>query len=98
MAEYIERKAAELAMVEKGQSSKRYRLGEFWELNGAEIREVLQAIPAADVKPVMRGEWKWDSFNIVCSECDFAPLFDSTEPLYHYCPNCGADMRGDTNG
>ena len=33
------------AMVEKGQASKRYRIGEFWELNGAEIREALATVP-----------------------------------------------------
>lgn len=35
----------ELAMVEKGQGSSRYKLGEIWELNGLEIREALQTVP-----------------------------------------------------
>ena len=34
-----------LEMVEAGQRSKRYKIGEFWELNGAEIREVIDAAP-----------------------------------------------------
>lgn len=34
----------ELALLEKGQSSKRYRLGEIWELNFDEIREALETL------------------------------------------------------
>ena len=40
-----------------------------------------------------RGKWKWRSFNIACSICECEPYFDSTEPLYNYCPNCGAKME-----
>lgn len=46
----ISRQATYLALVEKGQASKRYRLGETWELNGKEIREVLDALPSAQPK------------------------------------------------
>ena len=34
-----------LAMLEKGQGSSRYKLGEIWELNWLEIREALQTVP-----------------------------------------------------
>ena len=34
-----------LPFVVKGQRSKRYHLGEKWELNGAEIREVIDSLP-----------------------------------------------------
>ena len=34
----------ELALIEKGQASKRYKLGETWELNGEEIREALEEL------------------------------------------------------
>jgi len=40
------------------------------------------------------GRWIWRRFNIECSECGGMPYFDSTEPLYKFCPFCGADMRG----
>lgn len=33
-----------LAMVERGQRSSRYKLGEMWELNGLEIQEALQTV------------------------------------------------------
>lgn len=47
MDDLISRQATYLALVEKGQASKRYKLGETWELNGEEIREVLDALPSA---------------------------------------------------
>ena len=53
----------------------------------------IKDIPAADVRPVVRGKWIWRGFNIKCPFCEFEPQFDSTEPLYNFCPNCGADMR-----
>ena len=41
----------------------------------------------ADGNPVYY-EWK-------CSECGC--VFEDEEPTYNYCPNCGADMRGENN-
>lgn len=37
----ITRREVELALLKKGQKSKRYKLGEIWELNFDEIREAL---------------------------------------------------------
>ena len=34
-------------LIEKGQASRRYKLGEIWELNGQEIREALNTVPSA---------------------------------------------------
>jgi hypothetical protein len=46
-------------------------------------------------KEERKGEWifrkKWDRF--VCSECSFEKSSCS-----HFCPNCGADMRGAEDG
>lgn len=56
--ELITRKNIELALLNKGQHSRRYRLGDIWELNYDEIREVLDGVDA-DVQPV-----RW----IPCSE------------------------------
>lgn len=58
-------------------------------LYGDEICKTLQDLPSAE----RTGRWEWEGFNIVCSECDYSPCFDSTEPLYHFCPNCGARME-----
>lgn len=54
--------------------------------------EYIKQLPVAEPerKP---GEWNWVGFNIESSECGFMPNFDSTEPLYRFCPNCGAYMR-----
>ena len=53
----------------------------FYEFTKSRINEQ----PTVDAKPVVHGEWIW-------SECDkrFGFVFDND-----YCPNCGADMRGD---
>ena len=39
-------------------------------------------------------EWKRVIHNIRCQLCGFEPWFNSKEPLYAYCPNCGAKMDG----
>ena len=56
--ELITRKNIELALLNKGQHSRRYKLGNIWELNYDEIREVLNGVNA-DVQPI-----RW----IPCSE------------------------------
>ena len=51
-----------------------------------------EAFPAADVRPVVRGKWVDEPIKGIryhCSVCQ--GRFDYT---WHYCPNCGADMRG----
>ena len=64
----------------------------------------IRKIPAADVRPVVRGKWQ-DGETIffcgveypmprVCSVCGRGAL---DEPWY-FCPNCGADMREGGNG
>lgn len=66
------------------------------------IAEVILAIPAADVREVVRAEWvfKWDAkkdpkklfTRIVCSECRL-----HTGQVSNFCPNCGAMMGGQDN-
>lgn len=51
---------------------------------------------ATDVRPVVRGKWirptrAQNSMLDECSVCGF-PTGSFT---FNYCPNCGADMRGD---
>ena len=48
MSDLIDRQAAIIALLEKGQKSRRYKLGEFWELNFDEIREALATVPSAE--------------------------------------------------
>ncbi len=47
-----------IAIVKKGQASKRHKIGETWELNGEEIREVIAA------QPIIEPPFQW----IPCKE------------------------------
>lgn len=61
----------------------------------------IEHLPAADVRPVMRGKWIWkDNGEVVCSECnDLIAVVGNTEDLetvisgFNFCPNCGAMME-----
>ena len=68
-----------------------------WSRPSESAYEDIQAMPAADVVPVVHARWEdvfQDgpcSWSGKCSECrvrnDIPPLL-----LAHYCPNCGAKM------
>ena len=60
---YVSKEQIINALVEKGQASKRYKLGQTWELNGEEIREAIADMTPADV--VSR-----DCFNRILAEND----------------------------
>ena len=66
----------------------------------------IESIPsAADVRPVKHGhyvgegdgyangELVYDTWK--CSECGCVFEDEYEKPTYNFCPNCGADMRGD---
>lgn len=58
-------------------------------------------VPSDDVREVVRGEWQreenWETgYGVwvnVCSAC--RAITPVNVSRYKYCPNCGADMRGD---
>ena len=57
------------------------------------IRDNIYDAPAADVAPVVHGEWieySGDPNIITCSECDWGT--SPEEKGFNYCPNCGAYM------
>lgn len=70
------------------------------------IKEELSKVPAADVAPVVHGEWiigvDNDDFDVKCSKCEWTDIFEvagisAVERIakaMHYCPNCGARMDG----
>ena len=58
------------------------------------FEEILKKQPTADVRENVHGEWTkihWKAFR--CSECKKV-----SEYFTDFCPNCGADMKGETNG
>lgn len=57
--------------------------------------EQFRKLPKAVVEEKFTGKWIWRKSNIKCSICGYEPAFDSTEPLYNYCPFCGARMVSD---
>ena len=100
----IDADALQLAIVEEGQANKRkkYNIGDFWELTGAEIREVINSQPTIQPEQPKRGRWlknktTWTGYT--CSVCGDVPYMQTCmgKPKYDYCPFCGADMRGEQN-
>ena len=90
MDDYISRQAAIDALSEcvRAYPSRYY--------NGIEVASsALRKIPAADVRPVVRGTWKSHKTKTgknwwKCSACDYV----SEHKAHHNCcPNCGAEMR-----
>jgi len=88
MVEYIEREAVN-ALIEAECSPK----------VAAFLNHAIDNIPAADVRPVVRGKWIMnDECRTVCSLCGNTVAFvshpDRRWDLGNYCPNCGAMMEG----
>lgn len=56
------------------------------------LDEAIDGLPTVEAKPVVHGEWlerDWFPFNLYCSVCG------KEDAPYDFCPNCGADMRGE---
>lgn len=86
--------------------SKTYEVEALKSLNG-----LLNQIPAADVRENVRGEWLYLGLDVAgeymyqCSHCkaiiyepEFLINYDKAQLLgnrFNYCPNCGAEMRGE---
>lgn len=61
--------------------------------------------PTADVRENVKGEWiacehnKWmhGTYALRCSKCNGGYHLSTEKHMgtWNYCPNCGADMRGD---
>ena len=86
MTDYIERKAAFDAAQEHFCDS-------------ARTLEAIETIPAADVRPVVRGRWEWmgpcrDSGGRLWATCTACGLRQRLGDFTMFCPHCGADMRG----
>ena len=97
MAEYIDREA----LYEKA-----YWHGEHPDVgnpfpdgvDAIDIKDV-DAIPAADVAPVVHGHWVQTKapFMNECEDCSVCGYRTVWGHRYNYCPNCGAKMDGGAN-
>ena len=62
----------------------------------------IESLPTADVRENVNGEWtdhrtlEHDG-EFYCSNCGFVLDSYIQGAFYNYCPNCGADMRGEEN-
>ena len=87
MAEYIDRKRA---IVEACNSL------ELYPSEYAKLEDALNKIPAADVSPVVHGEWIGKPIagysSVRCSNC--RTVYSDNNGRWNYCPNCGAIMDG----
>ena len=72
--------------------------------NGLEVaRQIAHDLPAADVREVKMGKWKVSVhktyYDVSCSVCGINSFFRVDEKdsvsYANFCPNCGADMRGE---
>jgi NADH pyrophosphatase NudC (nudix superfamily) len=62
------------------------------------IKELINAIPAADVAPVVHGEWLEYLDEMKCSACKRRWNYcDNDTNTFNFCPNCGAKMDGGDN-
>ena len=83
MADYIDRNDA-LYAIERSHGT----IGAY---------EEVECLPAADVVPVVHGKWITQDRSytrFMCSACNSKNHRGGDK----YCPNCGADMRGENNG
>ena len=64
---------------------------------GKTFSEIIALPPAESERK--KGKWIWDDEGYHCSECWFHAHGNTLECMdgtYRFCPNCGADMRGET--
>ena len=104
--EYIKKSDVKNAMHSKYADDMR-KYPEFVAWLKSAVNIVISEIPAADVQPVKRGHWIAENRDnrgyTDCYTCSHCESYVYTYTLmkdceFDYCPNCGADMRGDENG
>ena len=66
----------------------------------ASVKRVVAMQPSVEAKPVEHGEWESKIINYFCSRCgtafdDDLAWITGEYGLPNFCPNCGADMRGE---
>lgn len=113
MAEYIERTEELMLAMNAGaraiENTKRYHGAVYTRdvfsespqeipyLQAAKVLREVSDAHAADVAPVVHGQWIEDHDYLKCPECGVMVKWDFTFfdiGNWNYCPNCGAKMDG----
>jgi hypothetical protein len=81
------------ALLEKQYNASRFNDPSMAEMV-VDVRDIKDA-PAVTARPVKRGHWIRRGNEMKCSnpKCQF--IYYSNNDDFSYCPNCGADMRGE---
>lgn len=72
--------------------------------NVADFNEAWYAVdhaPTVDAVPVRHGRWKWNGEAFICSACGNGHKGQPTimgQPMFEFCPICGAKMDGKDGG
>ena len=102
MSEYIERERTVELLRSLG--NREYRKEKGTIQDAIKMISYPEYTPAADVAPAVHGRWEystdeWFGTDVyTCSKCrESYVLVEGTpkENLWHYCPNCGAQMHED---
>lgn len=111
MAEYIEREAAlnasKLVYIECLKTDDVRHLEADCDYIPVVFKRDIRTLPAADVRPVVRGKWTREytygfedgkqNYKLLCPFCNYSYLDNHCGAIvpehFNYCPNCGADMR-----
>ena len=96
MAEFIEKQAARPDAFCEGVSCQECPFLKDPINGGCRVDDFIMALPAADVRPVVRGRWIPFTSEAAgdiwyCSACDVGFSHHMA-----FCPHCGADMREET--
>lgn len=62
---------------------------------------IIQEMPTVDAVPVRHGRWKWNGEAFICSACGNGHKGQPTimgQPMFEFCPICGARMDGKDGG
>lgn len=94
--EYIEREEAEKRLFQRAEIANSAYIDQTPYQIMMLAQNVVHLIPAADVRPVVRGKWRLyspltDTYE--CDKCGYQVIDESFRT--NYCPNCGADMRAE---
>lgn len=60
--------------------------------------EKIRQLPSAQRKGKWLATQEWGGRNYFCSCCKFSFIVDTCmlEPMWNFCPNCGAEMKGES--